>query len=428
MNFDFIVEGKAFVNNSFQECNIGIEDGTITSIKKILTGAQKKKYPKKLILPAGIDIHVHFRDPGYPQKETFQSGSTAAAFGGISCVFDMPNTKPQTTTIQQVKEKIRNAESTSLVDFGIYAGVSDTNINDIQTLTSQVHGFKLFMGSTTNSLLFLKKNFKTLFTNLQGCSKPLLIHAEEESCLKQHASKENTLLDHHKNRPPLCEVKALQSICEHAPFPSPVHICHVSSNEALQFLLSLNQEISIGITPHHSLLDIYDTGGNPTYFKVNPPLRSEEHRQTLFNALCSGEASILESDHAPHSIHDKDKDFDLAPSGIPGVESMYPLFLYLAWKQEISFERIIDLLCKKPAQLMKIPKGFLEKGYDADLIVIDPKNHEKISAEKLHSKAQFTPFQQFPAIFPDHVYLRGKHIIEHKELYAKPGIGTQVKK
>ena len=427
MNFDLILEGKSFIDHSFQSCCIGIENGVITAVKKVLTGGKKKKFSKELILPAGIDIHVHFRDPGFLHKETFATGSKAAAFGGISCVFDMPNTKPQTTTLTSIKEKRREAEKTSVIDFRLYAGICDQNIDNFLQLQSFVQGFKVYLGSTTNALQLSKSHISQIFSKKTAIEKPVLFHAEDSNCLEQYKGSEQSLSDHNKRRPVSCEVKAIKHILEHAPFTFPVHICHVSSEEALQLLLQNKEPISRGITPHHSLLHIEQNSiTNPTWYKVNPPIRTQNNQVTLFNALKKGHIPILESDHAPHTSKEKDTSFQQAPSGIPGVETMYPLFLYLAWKQEISFERLLFSLCENPASLLKLKKGCISVGNDADMIIIDPRKQEKIQTENLHSKAEFSPFENMPAIFPNYVFLRGIQIIENKELTVRNGFGMMV--
>ncbi|OYT29048.1 hypothetical protein B6U98_03290 [Thermoplasmatales archaeon ex4572_165] len=427
MTFDYIVEGKIFLNNSFQQCCIGIEDEKITSVKKILTGAKKKKFPKQVVLPAGIDIHVHFRDPGFPQKETFQTGSIAAAFGGIACVFDMPNTKPQTTNKVQILSKIEHANQKSVIDFGIYACISDENIAIIDSFFSLVPGFKIFLGSTTNSQIFSQKNLSALFKNLKNSSKPVLFHAEDSQCLIENKREESHIIDHNNARPCTCEAKAVQSILQHSPFPCPVHICHVSSIDALNLLLMKKDFVSFGSTPHHCLLNIdYKTKLHQSYFKVNPPLRPINHQTVLFNALKEGKIPILESDHAPHTLMEKSGNFSDSPSGISGVETMYPLFLFLAYQQIISFSEVISAVCERPAKLLNLSKGLIKEGYDADFVVVDVKKQMKISPEILHSKATHSPFEGFNALFPQHVYVRGHPVVEENVLIAKPGNGEHV--
>jgi len=427
MTFDYIVEGKIFLNNSFQQCCIGIENKKITSVKKILTGAKKKRFPKQVVLPAGIDIHVHFRDPGFLQKETFQTGSIAAAFGGIACVFDMPNTKPQTINKTNILSKVEQANRKSVIDFGIYAGISDENIAFIDDFSSLVPGFKVFLGSTTNSQIFSKKNLPRLFKKINGSSKPVLFHAEDSQCLMENKREESHLLDHHNARPCDCETKAVQSILKHSPFPCPVHICHVSSIDALNILLMEKDFVSYGSTPHHCILNIDNKPGpHQSLFKVNPPLRPIDHQTALFNALIEGKIPILESDHAPHTLMEKSGNFSDAPSGISGVETMFPLFLSLAYQQKISFSEVISMVCEKPAKLLNLSKGLIKEGYDADFVVVDVKNQKKISAEILHSKARHSPFEGFNALFPQHVYVRGQPVIEEGFLIAKPGNGEHV--
>jgi len=427
MTFDLILEGKAYVNQSFQPCCIGIEEGVITAIKKVLTGGKKKHFSKEIILPSGVDIHVHFRDPGFLKKETFATGSTAAAYGGTTCVFDMPNTKPQTISLTSIKEKRREAEKTSLIDFGLYASICDQNIDTFLQLQSFVQGFKVYLGSTTNALQLSDSNISQLFSKKNAISKPVLFHAEDNHCLEQYKGPEHSLYDHHKRRPASCEVQAIKKIIKHVPVPFPIHICHISSNESLEILLESKEPISIGVTPHHSLLNIEQgTMKNATWFKVNPPLRTRDQQISLYNAIKQGNISIIESDHAPHTRKEKENDFQQAPSGISGVETRYPLFLYLAWKQEISFERLLYSICEKPAALLKVKKGSIALGNDADVVIIDFKKQEQIKAELLHSKTDFSPFENMPAIFPQDVFLRGEQIIEDRQLIVKNGFGTAV--
>jgi len=428
MNFDFIIEGNVFTNGSFHHCCIGIEDGKIVSIKKILTGAKKKTFSKQTILPAGIDIHVHFRDPGYPSKETFTTGSTAAAYGGVSCVFDMPNTTPQTISTQSVLSKIRNAAHTSLVDFGIYGGISDDTLPTINKLYPLVPGFKVFLGSSTNSLHFSTQHLPDLFKQLQGASKPLLFHAEDADCLQQHKREEHNLIDHHLARPYTCEQKAVETILSHAPFPCPVHVCHVSSTNALHLLQHLSSSLSFGVTPHHCLLHLHHKNleNHPSYGKVNPPLRQEEHQTKLLHAVTKGNIPIIESDHAPHAQTEKHQSFHEAPCGISGVETMYPLFLSLAAQQKIPIQIVINAICTRPASLFGLSKGLIKEGYDADFIAVDMKQPKIISSDALHSKASFSPFEGFSAIFPNDLFIRGHHVIEDSELIGKPGLGAHI--
>jgi dihydroorotase len=166
--------------------------------------------------------------------------------------------------------------------------------------------------------------------------------------------------------------------------------------------------------------------GSQTLFKVNPPVRTSFDKESLFNAIKNGTVDIIESDHAPHTLEEKDVEFDEAPSGVPGVETSYPLFLYLAKKEVISFQRLVSLLCIKPANLLGISKGRLEVGCDADFIVADLKDEGRIKSENLHSRCGWTPFEDWPAIFPEAVFIRGEKVIEDNEIQVKQGFGKFV--
>jgi len=424
---DLTVEGKVYNNGVFQDCCIGIKDGKIVAIKKILEGDCHIDFKNKLIIPSGIDIHVHFRDPGQTHKEDFSTGSKASAFGGISCVFDMPNTIPQTTTLQSLSDKISLAEKKSFIDFGVYAGISNNNIDNIENLSKRCNGFKIYLGSTTNSLKFDKKNLRMVLKSISQTEKPVLFHAEDYENLIKNSIKESSLIDHLKSRPSICEETSIRDIIiESKGLGLKAHICHVSSIEGLELLKKRPNNITCGVTPHHCLLSIEKKMGSSTFYKVNPPIRSSFDKESLFIGAKNGIIDVIESDHAPHTKEEKDVDFNLAPSGIPGVETTFPIMLYLAKKEVISFQRLISLLCERPAELLSIPKGRLDIGNDADFIVVDLKEECKIKSDKLHSKCGWTPFEDWNAIFPTHVFIRGEKLIEDYEIQVSQGFGSFV--
>lgn len=422
---EIVVEGNIYVSGKFQECCIGITNGKITSVKKILKGERQLRFPHCFILPAGIDLHVHFRDPGMTHKETFATGSLSAAFGGISCVFDMPNTIPQTTTVSSFLEKKDRALSQSFVDFGIYAGVTNDNLLLLSELGEQCSGFKIYLGGTTNSLQFPVTHLKHAFEHIHRSGKPVFIHAENDLCLKKNKIQEKNLVDHLHARPSRCEKQAIDDIffASKNTAVTKIHICHVSSDKGLVSLEHRPKFMSCGVTPHHALLNVNTSLSPETMFKVNPPLRSPVEQNRVFEAIKTGVVDILESDHAPHLLEEKNVSFEEAPSGVPGVETMFPLFLYLAKKERISFHQVIHLLCERPAEIMGIPKGKLETGRNADFIVVNPRLVKTIKAEELHSLCEWSPFEGWKALFPLHVFIRGEKIIEDQELIGVKGFG-----
>jgi len=421
------LEGKAYINGSFENCCIGIKNGKIHQLKKVLTGEHHINFGNNLVLPAGIDIHVHFREPGYTNKEDFKTGSLSAAYGGITCVFDMPNTLPPTTTQKAIEEKIHMAEKKSHTDFGIFAGINDDNITNIKTLGKKCSGFKIFLGETTKSFCLKDINLNRALKEVDNTKKISLIHAEDEKCLRKHKRPEQNLKDHCKNRPSECEetsIKLLLDNCKN--ISSKIHICHLSSCAGLETLKAHPKNISIGVTPHHLFFDVENINSKQNFFKVNPPIRTPVDRESLSSGISNGFIDILESDHAPHTLDEKEQEFEKAPSGIPGIETTYPLFLNEVKNQRLSFNRLISLMCEKPAELLKINKGKIEVGRDADLIVIDFKRITKIQSENLHYKCGWTPYEGKNGLFPSYVFLRGEEVIQDFELVASQGIGRNV--
>jgi dihydroorotase len=421
---DLTIEGKIYHNGTFEQGCLAIEQGKIVAIKKTLTTEPNLNVGNHLILPTGIDLHVHFRDPGFTHKEDFSTGSQAAAFGGISCVFDMPNTQPQTISKQTLKEKTQIASEKSYVDFGLYAAVTDENVGRLAELSRFCSGFKIFLGSSTNSLGLSTQNLRVALLETNRTKKITLIHAEDEHCLKTHEDRENNLVDHLRCRSAECEETSLRDILNNSHgLSSPIHICHLSSCEGFEMIRKRPNNISVGVTPHHLYFDVQALNTKQTFYKVNPPIRSSFDRDTLWYGVHNKLIDIFESDHAPHTEEEKNVDFNSAPSGLPGVETQYPLLLSAMKKGHLNLDTLLALLCEHPAQLLNIPKGKIEVGRDADFIVVDMKKTEPITAEKLHSKCGWTPFEGFPAIFPSMTFIRGVKVIEDHQILVKKGFG-----
>ncbi|MEF8847816.1 MAG: dihydroorotase [Candidatus Thermoplasmatota archaeon] len=412
---DLVIKGKVFQKNRFKKCSIGIKEGKIEKIDTNLDGDKKIDFGDKLILPSGIDLHVHFREPGQKYKEDLKTGSKAALNGGITCFFDMPNTIPQTVNYDLLENKIKLAEKKSCIDFGFYGGITDDNLDNLKEMAPKCSGYKIYLGSSTNSLLFSMENFSEMYKKIKGYNKPVFFHAEDNRCLIKNSKKSiKNLYEHMDSRPKICELKPVKDIVKKTRgLKNHFHICHVSSDESIDFVKKNKPEnISYGVTPHHSLFSIEDELTPEGLYKVNPPIRKSSNKKVLFHFLKTGEKVVLESDHAPHSLDEKKIDFNDVPSGIPGVETMYPIFLSLAKNGVISFSRVVSLLCKKPAEIMDLNKGEIKKGKDADLIVVDLESEKNIEASDLHYKCGWTPFEGFKAVFPETVFLRGKKILE----------------
>ena len=406
MNMEVVVEGNCYVSGRFERCCVGIDNGRIVKIAKLLEGDKVYRFEGKAILPGAIDAHVHFREPGMTQKEDFGTGSSAALHGGVTCVFDMPNTMPPTITPQTLRDKRKLASAKSLVDFGLYAGVKPGI--DVQALAKEAVGFKIYMSSATGDLLVPSLDqIKAELAAIGASNKVLAVHAEDERFRRKDP--EDDLDDHLRNRNNECEASAIKKV-KVAAKNCKLHICHVSARDSIPFVTD-SAGLTSEVTPHHLLLDKDSKIG--THAKVNPPLRKREDRHAMFKALKGGAFDIFASDHAPHTIDEKQEDFEYAPSGMPGVETMLPLLLHLVEEKHLSIDDIVRRVSHMPGELFNIPKGRIAEGYDADLVVVDMKACTMIKADSLHSKCGWTAFEGMPGIFPKAVFLRGQMMIEH---------------
>jgi dihydroorotase len=417
---EIVIEGNAAIGGEIVKCCIGVEDGRIKTIKKILKGDKHLDFGDKLILPAGIDSHVHFRDPGMTHKEDFETGTASAAYGGISCVLDMPNTNPPATNISILEEKARIANIKAHVDFGLYAGVSLNS--SIEELANKAIAYKIYMASTTGEMQIDDySKLKGIFEQIKRTYKPVCIHCEDEALINR-TSKPRSLHDHFKSRPNKCESSGIETIQKIGKGTGPnTHICHLSTSEGVKLLE--NSNLTSEVTPHHLLLNAQSDIG--ALGKVNPPLRKSEDQEVLWKALFDGRIDILASDHAPHTLEEKEI-FEKAPSGIPGVETMFPLMLSFVKHDRFGLNRLLNAMCERPAEIFHLNKGKLAEGYDADIIVVDMRKECEIEGEKLHSKAGWTPYEGFSAVFPRYTFIRGECVIEDWELVGDRGYGKMV--
>jgi dihydroorotase len=404
---ELVVDGNCFVSGRMQKCCVGIEGGKIVKIAKVLEGEKVLNFGNKLVLPAAIDGHVHFREPGMTDKEDFASGSEAALCGGVTCVLEMPNTRPSTTTVASIREKKKAASAKSLVDFGLFAGVKPGM--DVEALAKEAAAFKLYMGSTTGDLLVPDiLEVKKELARIARTGKVLAVHAEDENLRRKDP--ENDLEGHLRNRPNECETTAIKTI-RNAYRGDRLHICHVSARQSL-FEVKGRTGLTCEVTPHHLLFDTTSRLG--ALIKVNPPIRRREDRQALFQALKGGSIDMVASDHAPHLLEEKEDDFEYALTGTPGVETLVPLMLQLVRENHLAIDLVIRMLCERPGEIYGLPKGRIAAGYDADLIVVDMLAGEYIKADKLHSKCGWTAYEDMPAIFPKAVFLRGELMVENR--------------
>jgi dihydroorotase len=400
-----VVEGRAFFRGSIEECCIGITDGRISDIKKILKGDEHHNFGNNYILPSGTDVHVHFREPGRTHKEDFHSGTEGAACGGVTTVFDMPNNDPSIVDIQTYGEKCRTVGNKANVDFGLYVALKETsNTQDLSRLGCP---FKVYMTGTAAGLGFGEYDKLGEICDGVGEARHIGIHCEDKGLVQPG---ERDLKDFLRLRPNEAEVSAIKRVA--ASTSRRIHICHVSARESIPLLE--NPMLTSEVTPHHMLLNVNsDLGG---FGKANPPLRTKSDQMAMWEAFVSGKIDIIASDHAPHTIEEKEQSFDRAPSGVPGVETSIPLMLSQVKKGNLPIERLVSSMMERPAEMMGLNKGRIEVGMDADLIAVDMRNISEIRGDDLHSKCGWTPFEGWEAIFPMATFLRGELVAKESEM------------
>ena len=380
------------------EYHIKIEDGKITEISKNPIKADESVDIKNnYVLPGFIDPHIHFRDPGLTQKEDFKTGSMAAANGGFTTVIDMPNTNPKTNTYKALKEKIKIAESKSVVNFELQAG--HNTLEEMKKMV-ELHpiSFKVFMDLESDESLekifhdlsLLKQSTEYNGLVATHCEKKSIVESETEK-LKQ--KEENEAIDYTYARPAQSEDESVRQAIELARENDlRLHICHLSSAKSLSLAKSASKSMPISweFTPHHLLLDnsAYDTYG--TFIKTNPPLRPKEYSVRISDL---DEKSIIGTDHAPHTLDDKAKGTWNSSPGIPNLETVVPLLLTEVNKGNVDFKLIPKIFSENTANVYGLNnKGKIEIGYDADFTVIDMKKEGKFNIEEFKTKAEYSPF------------------------------------
>ena len=433
-----VTNAKIFTQGHFIEAGISIEYDRIYKIAKganLPRASETINAEGNVVLPGLIDAHVHLRDLGLTDKEDFFTGTCAAAAGGFTTVLDMPNTIPPVTDVETFNEKLRTAEKRSYIDFGLYSAV--TARSDLKRLATMCSGFKLYLGETTGKLTY--NDLEGLMKRLEELDLEhemvLAVHAEDNTELDRGRKtidddKNRSIKDHEKRRPVSAETTAVGNILMLSgrleALKLRLHLCHLTSPESLKLLASQNR-VSKEVTPHHMFLNKDVHAGLKTRGKVNPPLRTDSAMMEMFEAFRSGVIPIVASDHAPHTVDEKDLPFNEAPSGIPGVETMLPLLLSLVKHGKIALDRFVDATAVRPAGLFGLNKGRIDTGFDADLIVVDTKAEINLKSGQLHSKCGWSPFEKMPVIFPRMTVSRGNVIIKNGGNEGEEGQGCFIR-
>ena len=433
--YDVLIKGGTVVNHDgIGERDIGIRDGRIAAIGRLAaaTAAEVVDATRLHVLPGVIDTQVHFREPGLEQKEDLETGSRAAVAGGVTAVFEMPNTRPLTITAQTLADKVTRARHRMFCDFAFWVGGTRETVDDIPALErlQSCAGIKVFMGASTGDLLV--EDEPSLERIIARISRRAAFHSEDEARLRERAGlrRKGDPASHPVWRDETAAMIATERLVRLAEkHGKRVHVLHVSTAQEIAFLADHKAWASVEVTPHHLTLvapDCYERLG--TYAQMNPPVRGDTHRQAIWAGIASGVVDVLGSDHAPHTREEKDHPYPESHSGMTGVQTLVPLMLDHVNAGRLSLQRFVDLTSHGPARLFGLRgKGRLAVGYDADLTIVDLGRTETITDAWIESRSRWTPYAGTKVKgWPAGTVVRGRRVMWEGEILGA-AIGEPVR-
>ncbi len=421
---DLILKGGTVVNHDGTGLrDVAVDKGRIITIGDVsgLAAAETIGCRNLHILPGVIDSQVHFREPGLEHKEDLETGSRAAVAGGVTGVFEMPNTKPTTTTATRLAEKVTRAKNRMFCDFAFYVGGTRDNFSDISAL-EQLEGsagIKVFAGSSTGDLLV--EDDSSLDAIISRLSRRAAFHSEDEMRLRDRvsfqragdASSHPVWRDEEAARH--CTERLLAIARKHG---KRIHVLHISTAEELPLLAAHRDIATVEVTPHHLTMSADDYARLGTKLQMNPPVREARHRDALWKAIASGLVDVLGSDHAPHTLEEKSKPYPQSPSGMTGVQTLVPMMLNHVNNGKLSLERFVDLTSHGPQRIFNITsKGRIMEGYDADFTIVDMNKTQTITNNWIESRSQWTPYDGVTVKgWPVGTIIRGRTVMWQGEI------------
>jgi dihydroorotase len=425
--YDLILKGGTVVNQD----GVGVRDIAVAAGKIAAIGDLSPTSAGEVVdcwglhvLPGVIDSHVHFREPGLTHKEDLETGSRAAVLGGVTAVFEMPNTDPTTTGAAALADKIKRAHHRMYCDFAFYVGGTRENTKDLSELERLpgCAGVKVFMGSSTGPLLV--EDDAGVRAILKTMRRRAAFHSEDEPRLRERA-KLRVAGDPRSHPVWRDDVAALactrRLIALARETGKRVHVLHVTSAAEIAFLRSHKDVASAEVTPAHLTLEApgcYEKLG--TRAQINPPIRDRTHRSGLWQGIADGTVDLLGSDHSPHTREEKAKPYPESPSGMPGVQTLVPIMLDHLNAGRLTLERFVDLTSAGPARVFGIAsKGRIAAGYDADFTVVDLARRATITDRWIASRAGWTPYDGVSVTgWPVGTFVRGRRVMWEGELVA----------
>jgi len=426
-NYSLIIKnGSCYVEGKLENVDLCLSGNKIKKIGKInLNNAKVFDASGKIVLPGVIDTQVHFREPGSTDSEDLESGSKAAVLGGITSVFEMPNTNPPTSNLIEFDKKLKLAKNRMYSNYAFYFGATPENIDQLSKLKNLEGccGIKLFAGSSTGKLLVDKES--DIEKVISNSDRIVSIHSEDEEILnlRKKFIKEGDVQSHPEWRNTECAISSTRRVVKIAErYNKKIHVLHVTTREEIDFLAMHKKNVTFEITPQHLSMyapDCYNKLG--TFAQMNPPLRTKEHYDRLWVAVRNSIVDILGSDHAPHLKENKKKKYPDSPSGMPGVQTILPVMLDHVSKDKLSLNQLMKFMCENPCKIFGIKnKGYIKEGYDADLTIVDMKKEQIIKDEMMASKCGWTPFNNYKVKgFPVCTIVNGNIVMTDGKILSK---------
>jgi dihydroorotase len=424
--YDLILTGGTVVNHDGEGVrDIGVRAGRIVEIGDLSRADAGERIDCRglHILPGVIDSQVHFREPGLEHKEDLESGSRAAVLGGVTAVFEMPNTKPLTTSGETLADKVRRATGRMHCDFAFWVGGTRDNaphVGELESLPGAA-GIKVFMGSSTGDLLV--EDDAGVFSILKNTRRRAAFHSEDEFRLRERLGErvDGDPSSHPVWRDELTAMMSthrLVSIARRA--RARIHVLHISTREEIAFLADHKDVATCEATPHHLTLSSDEYARLGTLLQMNPPVRGAAHRDGIWRGISQGIVDVLGSDHAPHTLEEKAAPYPKSPSGMTGVQTLVPIMLDHVNSGRLTLQRFVDLSSHGPNRIFGIArKGRIAAGYDADFTIVDMKRRATIRNEQAGSKAGWTPYHGREVTgLPVGTIVRGKRVMWEAEIVA----------
>ena len=427
--------GQVMIDGKLVTSNIYVKDGVISHISDKNFESDETINCKNLtILPGVIDSQVHFREPGLEGKETLESGMLAAVSGGVTSIFEMPNTNPLTITPETIEDKLQRASRGAWSDYAFYLGGTmrtSINLSDWENLKG-VCGIKIFMGASTGDLMTATdEEVESVVSNGR---RVIAVHAEDQMIMMEN---QKTILGNSHDVSLHCKwrsrescLSATQRVVKLArKHKRRVHILHITTEEEMEFLSQNKDVASVELLANHLTLhapECYERLG--TLAQQNPPIREKNHQDALWKALNDNVVDIIASDHAPHTLEEKSETYPKSPSGTPGVQTLVPIMLNHVNDGKLSLSRLVSLWSYGPERIHKIHnKGRIREGYDADFTIVDMDKEVIISNQQQKSKSKWTPFDGMKVRgWPTHTIIRGNCVMCSDEILGQP-IGKMIK-